>query len=229
MSAKYACITQHRSAFPVTLMCRVLTVSPSGYYAARQRPASAHAARDERLLVAIRVAHRQSRRRYGAPRIQQELLAEGTAVSRKRIARLMRTDGLRGRRPRRFVRTTDSGHAEPVAPNTVAQGFAPALIGGPDRVWASDITSLRTRQGWLYLAVVLDLATRRVVGWRTGVTLGEELVLGALERALTERRPRSGWRHHSDRGSQPVRGAGLSGAGGGAWGLAEHESPRKLL
>lgn len=202
MSAKYACITQHQGTFDVTLMCRVLAVSPSAYYAGRQRARCARAQRDEQLLLAIRVAHRRSRRRYGAPRIHRELRAEGTAVSRKRIARLMRTDGLRGRRPRRFVRTTDSRHAEPVAPNTLAQQFAPAGMGGPDRVWASDITYLRTRLGWLYLAVVLDLATRRVVGWLTGTTLGEELVLGALQQALTGRRPRPGWRHHSDRGSQ---------------------------
>lgn len=202
MSAKYACITQHHGAFDVTLMCRVLAVSPSAYYAGRQQPPCARAQRDEQLLLAIRVAHRRSRCRYGAPRIHRELQAEGTAVSRKRIARLMRTDGLRGRRPRRFVRTTDSRHTEPVAPNTLAQQFAPALMGGPDRVWASDITYLRTRLGWLYLAVVLDLATRRVVGWLTGTTLGEELVLGALQQALTGRRPRPGWRHHSDRGSQ---------------------------
>jgi transposase InsO family protein len=183
-------------------MCRVLTVSPSGYYAARQRAPSAHAARDEHVRVAIRVAHRQSRQRYGAPRIQQELCAAGLAVSRKRVARLMRADGLRGRRPRRFVRTTDSGHAEPIAPNTLAQEFAPATMGGPDRVWASDITYLRTRRGWLYLAVVLDLATRRVVGWGTSTTLGEALVLEALQRALRDRRPRPGWCQHSDRGSQ---------------------------
>ena len=104
----------------------------------------------------------------------------------------MRSDGLRGRRPRRFVRTTESGHAEPIAPNTLAQQFAPARMGGPDLVWASDSTDLKTRVGWLQLAVVLDVATRCLVGWQTGVTFGEEWVLGALERALTSRRPRPG-------------------------------------
>ena len=202
MSAKYACITQHRAAFRVALMCRVLAVSPSGYYGACQRRPSAHAARDEQLLVAIRVEHGRSRRRYGAPRIHRELQATGTPVSRKRVARLMRTDGLRGRRPRRFVRTTDSGHAEPVAPNTLAQGFGPTALGGPDRVWASDITYLRTPRGWLYLAVVLDLAARRVVGWHTSTTLGEDLALEALRRALASRGPAAGWCHHSDRGGQ---------------------------
>lgn len=202
MSAKYACSTRHRREFPVTLMCRVLAVSPSGYYSARQRVPSAHAARDEQLLVAIRVEHGRSRRRYGAPRIYRELRAAGTPVSRKRVARLMRTDGLRGRRPHRFVCTTDSGHGEPLAPNTLAQGFAPATMGGPDRVWASDIMYLRTRRGWLYLAIVLDLATRRVIGWQTGITLGEELVLEALTQALRGRQPPPGWCHHSDRGSQ---------------------------
>lgn len=202
MSAKYACITAHRAEFRITLMCRVLAVSPSGYYDACQRGPSARVVRDEQLLVAIRVEHGRSRRRYGAPRIHHELQAAGTPVSRKRVARLMRADGLRGRRPRSFVRTTDSGHAEPVAPNRVAQAFAPAASGGPDRVWASDITYLRTPWGWVYLAIVLDLATRRVVGWDLGTTLGEALVLGALRQALTSRRPAPGWWHHSDRGSQ---------------------------
>jgi transposase InsO family protein len=202
MSAKYACIREHTATFPVRLMCRVLEVAASGYYAAQRRPPRAWAQQDEPVLLAIRMAHRQSRQRYGAPRIRQELQATGTFVSRKRVARLMRTDGLRGQRPKRFVRTTDSRHAEPIAPNLVAQDFAPATMGGPDRVWASDITYLRTRRGWLYLAVVLDLATRRVVGWCTGTTLGEELALGALERALASRRPAPGWWHHSDRGSQ---------------------------
>lgn len=177
-------------------MCRVLAVSPSAYNAGRLQTPRARAQRDDQLLLAIRVAHRRRRRRHGAPRIQREIQAGGTAVSRKRIARLMRTDGLRGRRPRRFVRTTDSRPTEPIAPNTLAQQFAPALMGGPDQVWASDITYLRTRLGWL------DLATRRVVGWLTGTTLGEELVLGALQQALAGRRPRPRWRHHSNRGSQ---------------------------
>ena len=202
MSAKYACMRQHVATYDVTLMCRVLQVSASGYYAARHRPPSARTLQDEPLRLAIRVVHRQSRRRYGAPRIRQELRANGTRVSQKRVARLMRADGLEGQRPRRFVRTTDSGHAEPVAPNLVARQFDPRRIGGPDRVWASDITYLRTRQGWLYLAVVLDLATRRVIGWCTGTSLGEALVLGALTRALAARCPGRGWRHHSDRGSQ---------------------------
>lgn len=202
MSAKYACITAHRAEFRITLMCRVLGVSTSGYYGARHRGPSARAVRDEQLLVAIRVEHKRSRRRYGAPRIHQELQATGTPVSRKRVARLMRTDGLRGRRPRSLVRTTESGHPEPVAPNTVAQVFAPAASGGPDRIWASDITYLRTPWGWLYLAIVLDLATRRVVGWQVGTTLGERLVLAALRQALASRHPAAGWCHHSDRGSQ---------------------------
>lgn len=229
MSAKYACSTRHRREFPVTLMCRVLAVSPSGYYSARQRVPSAHAARDEQLLVAIRVEHGRSRRRYGAPRIYRELRAAGTPVSRKRVARLMRTDGLRGRRPHRFVCTTDSGHGEPLAPNTLAQGFAPATMGGPDRVWASDIMYLRTRRGWLYLAIVLDLATRRVIGWQTGITLGEELVLEALTQALRGRQPPPGWCHHSDRGSQPICRSGLPRPRARARGIAQHESTRELL
>lgn len=202
MSAKYACMRAHVATFPLRLMCRVLEVSRSAYYAAQRRPPNAWVQQDEPVLLAIRVAHRQSRQRYGAPRIRKELQATGMFVSRKRVARLMRTDGLQGQRPKRFVRTTDSGHAEPVAPNLVAQDFAPQTMGGPDRVWASDFTYLRTRRGWVYLAVILDLATRRVVGWSTGTTLGAELALEALDRALVSRRPAPGWWHHSDRGSQ---------------------------
>lgn len=201
MSAKYACIGQHVGAFRITLMCRVLGVAPSGYYAARRRRPSARAQQDEQLRLAIRVVHRQSRQRYGAPRILEELQATGTSVSQKRVARLMRADGLRGRRPHRFVRTTDSAHAAPIAPNRLARRFAPAAIGGPDRVWASDITYLPTRQGWLYLAAVLDLGTRRVVGWATAATLGEDLTLRALAQAFATRRPPPGLLHHSDRGS----------------------------
>lgn len=202
MSARYACIAAHADTFAITLMCRVLGVSATGYHAARRRPPSARAHTDEALLVTSRTVHRRSRRRYGAPRVHAELRAEGHHISRKRVARLMQSDGLVGRRRRRFVRTTDARHGYPVAANVVARQFAPATIGAPDRVWASDITYLPTRQGWLYLAVILDLATRAVVGWATASTLGEGLVLAAWYQAFAARQPRRGLVVHSDRGSQ---------------------------
>jgi transposase InsO family protein len=202
MSAKFACIAAHRSAYDVVLMCRVLEVSTSGFYAAERRAPSAHAQRDEQLLVEIRTAYQKSHRRYGAPRVHIALTHDGARVGKKRVARLMQCDGLRGRRPRRFVHTTDSTHAAPIAPNTLARQFDVRTVAAPDRVWVSDITYVPTREGWLYLAVILDLATRRVVGWATRRTLDRELAVAALQMALLHRQPPRGVLHHSDRGTQ---------------------------
>lgn len=199
---KYACIARHRGAFPVRLMCRVLGVSVSGFYAAQQRAPSARARRDQALRLQVRAAHRRSRRRYGAPRIHGELVAQGERVGKKRIARLMQEDGLVGRRPRRFVRTTQARAGDPVAPNRLERQFAVDQIPGPDRVWVSDITYVPTREGWVFLAIVLDLASRRVVGWAVDETLAAELALAALEMAVQQRCPAPGLLHHSDRGSQ---------------------------
>jgi transposase InsO family protein len=185
-------------------MCRVLTVAPSGFYAWRTRGPSARAVADARVLEAVRVAHAESDGTYGAPRVHQELRAGGQRVGKKRIARLMRHAGLRGRPPQRHgVRTTDARHAEPIAPNLVARHFAVADAAGPrgvNRIWVSDITYVPTRAGWLYLATVLDLASRRVVGWAMRDTLEAELALSALRMALRARRPAPGLIHHSDRG-----------------------------
>jgi putative transposase len=202
VSAKFACIAAHRPEFHVVLMCRVLTVSTSGFYAAQHRAPAARTVRDEQLLVRIRTAHQKSRRRYGAPRVHHELTVAGEHVGKKRVARLMKQDGLRGRRPRRFVATTDSAHGEPIAPNTLARRFGVGPRPGRDRIWTSDITYVPTREGWLYLAVILDLASRRIVGWALRPTLERELVLAALHMALTHRQPPRGGLHHSDRGSQ---------------------------
>jgi putative transposase len=202
VSAKFACIAAHRPQYEVVLMCRVLAVSASGFYAAQRRGPSAHARRDEQLLVQIRTAHQQSRRRYGAPRVHVALTHDGERVGKKRVARLMQRDGLRGRRARRFVHTTDSIHGDPIAPNTLARQFDVHTVPAPDRVWASDITYVPTREGWLYLAVILDLATRRVVGWAIRRTLDRELAVAALQMALLHRRPPRGVLHHSDRGTQ---------------------------
>jgi transposase InsO family protein len=183
-------------------MCRVLGVSVAGFYEAQQREPSGRAQRDQALLVRVRAAHRRSRRRYGAPRVHRELVTQGERVGKKRIARLMRAEGLVGRRARRFVRTTQARAGDAVAPNRLARQFAVAQVPGPDRVWVSDITYVPTREGWLFLAIVLDLASRRVVGWALDDTLAAQLALAALEMAWAQRRPAPGLLHHSDRGSQ---------------------------
>lgn len=189
------------------LMCRVLGVSVSGFYAALQREASKRAQRDQVLRLLVRAAHRESRCRYGAPRVHRELVTQGERVGKKRVARLMREDGLVGRRPRRFVRTTQARAGDPVAPNRLDRRFGVDQVAGPNRVWVSDLTYVPTREGWLFLAIVLDLASRRVVGWAMRDTPQEELPLAALRMALADRRPRPGLLHHSDRGSQYTGGA----------------------
>jgi transposase InsO family protein len=182
-------------------MCRVLAVSPSGFYAWRTRAPSARAIADERLLLHVRLAHRQSGETYGAPRVHQELRAQGTRVGKKRVARLMRKDALVARQPKRGVRTTDSAHAHPIAPNRLDRQFD--VNGVPlNRIWVSDITYIPTREGWLYLASVLDLGSRRCVGWAMRETLDAELAVSALRMALGARRPAPGLLHHSDRGVQ---------------------------
>ncbi len=181
------------------MLCRVLGVSRAGFYAAQQRPVAPRVTEEARLAVQIAAIHRASRRCYGSPRVHAELRAHGQCISRKRVARLMRGAGLAARRRRAFRVTTQSGHRRPVAPNRLARQFtAPA----PNRVWVSDITYLPTVEGWLYLAVVLDLFSRRVVGWATSDRLGEGVALEALGMGLARRRPPPGLLHHSDRGSQ---------------------------
>jgi putative transposase len=201
---KYACIARHQGgAYPVRLMCRVLEVSPSGFYVWRTRAPSARAIANERLLLNVRLAYQQSDGDYGAPRVQHALQQQGLQVGKNRVARLMRRDGLRGRtRAKRRPRTTDSRHHAPVAPNVLARQFAVNGLRAINRVWASDITYVPTREGTLFLAVVLDLASRRVVGWAMHPTLDLELALGAVRMALWSRRPGPGLLHHSDRGTQ---------------------------
>jgi putative transposase len=199
---RYECIERHRGEFPVLLMCRVLEVPRSGFYAWREREPSARARGDQRLRIEVRIIHRKARGCYGSPRIQDELRSRGERVSRKRVARLMRLEGLRGKKKRRFRVTTNSDHAYPIAPNLLDRKFAVKDVPGPDRVWVADITYVPTREGWLYLAVILDLASRLVVGWSMGETLETKLVMDALEMALQRRRPAPGLLHHSDRGVQ---------------------------
>lgn len=205
---KHACIARHRGEIQnVRLMCGLLGVSPSGFYAAQQRRAgrrapSARATANQRLLIAIRGVHAASRQRYGAPMVHAELRAQGVRCGHNRVARLMHQAGLRGKTLRRFCVTTQSAHREPVAANVLARRFTPAVVRERDRVWAADLTYLPTRDGWLYLAVVLDLASRRVIGWCADRRLDHSLALRALEQALTLRRPQPGLIHHSDRGVQ---------------------------
>lgn len=201
MSDKYAVIHAHRVEFPITLMCRVLAVSCAGFYASRTRITSARAHEEEQLRVLVRSAFVQARKHYGAPRITAQLRTQGVPVAKKRVARLMREDGLIARRKRRFVVTTDSAHTQPIAPNTLARDFAVEPTRALNTVWVSDVTFIPTAMGWLYLAIVLDLASRRVVGWATSAWNDTALVLLALQRAIASRNPPPGWLHHSDRGS----------------------------
>ncbi len=196
---KHACIARSQAEYPVILMCRVLGVARSGFYAAQARAASARAQADRRLRLEIQTIHATSRRTYGSPRVHAELRAQGVRCGRKRVARLMRAAGLAARRRRCYRVTTQSRHPHPVAPNVLARRFA---VAGPNRVWVGDITYLPTREGWLYLAVLLDLGSRRVVGWAMRATLDRGLPLEALEMALAGRQPARGLLHHSDRGSQ---------------------------
>jgi transposase InsO family protein len=188
-------------------MCRVLEVAVSGYYASLKRPPSWHTLVDELLMARVRVIHDESGETYGAPRIQRELQAEGLPTSTKRVGRLMREDDLSARPRKRYrVSTTTSNHGDPIAPNRLARQFDHASVG-VNRVWVADITSIPTREGALYLATVLDLASRRCVGWAMRDTLEGELTLSALRMARETRRPLPGLIHHSDRGSQYCAGA----------------------
>lgn len=197
-----AVIARHQGEFPVRLMCRVLEVSVAGFYAYRRRPESWRAVIDDLLMAHIRIAFAESGATYGAPRVEQELRAVGLATSTKRVARLMRTEGLVARAPTRGrVVTTDSRHNDPIAPNRVARQFDVHGLA-VNRVWVGDITYLPTREGFLYLATVLDLGSRRCVGWAMRDTMEVELVTSALRMARDARQPAPGLIFHSDRGSQ---------------------------
>lgn len=196
---RFQFIDDHQQEFPITLMCRVLEVSRSGYYAWRKREPSARKMADEVLLALIRLHHKKSRGYYGSPRIYQALQKEGVRCGRKRVARLMREAGLRARQKRRYKVTTQSNHHLPVAPNLLDQTFTAERRNA---IWLSDITYIATAEGWLYLAVVLDLYSRMIVGWSMQPTLARQLPLAALQMALRQRQPLAGWLHHSDQGSQ---------------------------
>jgi transposase InsO family protein len=196
---RYQFIQEHQQQFPIRVQCRVLNVSASGFYAWRQRPSSPRVQANQHLSVQIRAVYQENRCAYGSPRIHLELQAQGTRCSEKRVARLMQAEGLRARVPRAFKVTTDSAHGWPVAANLLGRQFQ---VAKPNQVWCSDITYIATAQGWLYLAVVLDLYSRRVVGWALRPRLERELVCAALEMAKGRRGEVAGLLHHSDRGSQ---------------------------
>jgi len=196
---KFRFIDAKKAEFPVSRMCKVLGVSQSGFHAFKGRPSSARQRQDMVLLAHVRSAFKLSNGTYGSPRMTRELQDDGHSVGRRRTARLMRENGLVARQKRRFKRTTDSEHSWPVAPNLLDQAFK---ADAPDQKWGVDISYIWTREGWLYLAIVLDLFSRRVVGWATSDRLHQALALTALKRALVMRQPAAGLIHHSDRGSQ---------------------------
>ena len=196
---RYEFIEYHRSAFRVTKMCYVLEVSRSAYYAWRKRPKSKRERENEQLVEKIKQIHNTSRCLYGSPRITAELRYQGTCCGHNRVARLMRRHGIVARTKRRFKVTTHSRHKLPVAPNILNRQFQAPCV---DRIWLSDITYIRTQEGWLYLAAILDVCSRQIVGWSMDAFLGQELVLGALRQALGRRKPSEGLIFHSDRGVQ---------------------------
>lgn len=197
---RFRFIEDRRADYPVRVLCDVLGVSPAGYYAWRTRPQSRRSAANRDLVGDIQQVHREALGRYGSPRIHAELQAQGRGASRGRIERLMRRHGIRAimARPRR-VRTTDSRHDFPIAPNLLARNFTATA---PNRIWLADITYVETDQGWLYLATVLDLYSRKIVGWAMCDHLRTDLPLAALRMAISAQRPDAGLIHHSDRGVQ---------------------------
>ena len=198
---RYAWIDKHRQIYATTMMCELLAVSRSGFNAACGRAPSKRSGEDKQLVEQIRLGHRRHRGRYGRRRMTSEISeALGRTVNHKRVGRLMREHGLQSHKRRRFrVVTTDSKHAHPVAPNVLGRDFEATA---PNQKWLADITYVPTGEGWVYLALVLDLYARKLVGWAMSDTMPQELTLCALAVALGWRDPDAGLVHHSDRGSQ---------------------------
>lgn len=196
---KYAWIERQRGSYSVRLLCNALKVTEQGYYQWLKAPESRRDNRREVLKLRVRSEYQRQRQRYGSPRIHRELAAQGVQCSERLVADIMRQEGLRARGARKFRATTNSAHKLPVAANVVARAFT---VEAPNDVWAGDITYLWTREGWLYLAVFLDLFSRRVVGWALAKTLDTRLVSLAFQRAVARRSPGAGLVVHSDRGVQ---------------------------
>jgi transposase InsO family protein len=195
----FAFIEAHKGEWPVRLMCAALEVSPSGYYSWLRRPPSFREQRRQALLVLIQGVHAEARQRYGSPRVHALLASRGEACSVNTVAKVMRDNDIRAKSARKFRCTTDSNHPLPVAANVLARRFDPE---GPNESWVADITYVPTREGWLYVAIVEDLYSRRVVGWSMDGTMTSRLVVDALEMAVQRRLPEEGLVAHSDRGSQ---------------------------
>jgi len=197
---RYAWIEDHRTDWPIVVQCDVLAVSRSGYYAWRKRPPSEAARRREKLTDEIRTAYAVGRAAYGSPRVHRELLAQDTKCDRKTVARLMKQAGIQAKTMKKFrVSTTDSNHRQPIAENVVNRDFAPSA---PNRTWVADITYVPTQEGWLYLAAVEDLYSRKIVGWSMSERIDSRLVVDALEMAVERQLPGDGLIAHSDRGVQ---------------------------
>jgi transposase InsO family protein len=196
---KFAFIEAHRRSFPVQSMCKVLQVSRSGYYAWRKRPVSKREMANQVLVKQIQTVYEESFETYGSPRIYEELKAQGIRCSENRVARLMRWHGIQAKQTKRFKVTTKANRQHPVAPNLLRQQFTASQ---PDEKWLADISYIDTREGWLYLAAVMDLFSRRIVGWAMASRMTKQLVIAALKMALRQRRPPEGLLHHSDQGSQ---------------------------
>jgi len=196
---KFRFISAHRETFKVGRMCKLLNVSRSGYHAWRNRPESRRSLESRALEAKIRVLHSASHSIYGAPRIHRDLIDDGIRCSKNRVARIMRKAGIRSRTKKKFKATTNSRHNFPIAPNLLNQDFN---VDAPDRTWVGDITYIHTNEGWLYLAVLLDLFNREVVGWSASSRMPRQLAIDALQMAFDRRDPGKGLLHHSDRGSQ---------------------------
>ncbi len=194
----FAFICAQKAEWPIDVQCDALDVSRSGYYAWRARPASPRSLVDAELVVEIKAAHEVGRGNYGSPRVHRELRAKGRRIGKKRVERLMREQGIVARKKRRFRKTTDSNHPHPIAPNVLERDFYVEL---PNTAWVTDVTYVWTHEGWLYLAAILDLFSRRVVGWAASANNDRALAMGALDRATSARSPATGLIHHSDRGS----------------------------
>jgi transposase InsO family protein len=196
---RYAFVAAHGGGYSSVLMCRVLSVSRSGYYAWLVRSESARSVDNRRMLAKIRAIHARSRKTYGSPRVYKKLRADGETCGEGRVARLMAANGIRAKQKRKFRVTTDSKHNLPVAQNLLSRQFD---VAEPNRVWACDITYIPTGEGWLYLSAVMDLYSRKIVGWSMSDRLERPLVIDALIMAQRRRKPAEGMLHHSDRGSQ---------------------------
>jgi putative transposase len=195
----FSFIEQHREVWPVAVMCNTLGVSPAGFYAWLQRPKSAQQQRRDALVVEIRAVHAEVKQRYGSPRISKELQARGVDCCVNTVAKLMHDNDIRSKTARKFRNTTDSNHSLAVAENLLDRQFNPA---GPNEKWVGDITYIATREGWLYLAVIEDLYSRRIVGWSMADHMESRLVVDAMEMAVARRLPGEGLLAHTDRGSQ---------------------------